>query len=297
MTIFGKLILGASVALCCSLPALAQNAEINNRLNRLENEIQTLNQAMFRGKSPKFEGQVAEVQKSINHISGSQTAQTEIRLNALEQQIRDLTGKVEEYGYQVRQLSAKTESFMADNNLRLQDIEARRAQAASQAAVRAAEKQGMQSVQISDPKPDPVTLGQIKKDDRALPQDGVASYEQAFALLRQGQYETAEKAFSGFLRNDPQNKLAGNAQYWLAETFYVRGLYEDAARGFAKGYQSYPESSKKADNLLKLSLSLAKLGKKQEACITLGQLDNEVPDAPAPIKRRADQEADKLGCS
>ena len=69
-----------------------------------------------------------------------------------------------------------------------------------------------------------------------------------------------------FIQQFPNDQLAGNAQYWLGETYYVRKRYNDAATAFAFGYQKYPKSGKGADDLLKLGMSLGSLGQKQDAC-------------------------------
>ena len=51
---------------------------------------------------------------------------------------------------------------------------------------------------------------------------------------------------------NPDHKLAGNAQYWYAETFRIRQLYTDAASAYLEGYQKYPKGEKAPVNLLKL---------------------------------------------
>ena len=81
--------------------------------------------------------------------------------------------------------------------------------------------------------------------------------------------------------------MAGNAQYWLAETFYVRKQFERAAMAFAAGYQTYPDNIKAPDNLLKLALSLARIDKQEDACVALKQLGEKFPKAPSNIRRRA----------
>jgi TolA-binding protein len=82
----------------------------------------------------------------------------------------------------------------------------------------------------------------------------------------------------------------------LGETYYVRGKYDVAARLFAEGYQQYPDGSKTADNLLKLGMALGALGKKEDACIALAQLDKETGANLASVQRRAEQEKTRLGC-
>jgi len=122
-------------------------------------------------------------------------------------------------------------------------------------------------------------------------------YKYAFDLLRQANYPDAEVALKRFIQLHPDDPLAGNAQYWLGETYYVRGDYTQAAVAFAEGYQRYPNSGKAADNLLKLGMSLGEIGQKDDACKAFAQLARQFPGAPQNVKDRAARERKKLGCA
>lgn len=122
-------------------------------------------------------------------------------------------------------------------------------------------------------------------------------YRYAFDLLRKQNFAAAETALAAFVKSHPDNALAGNAQYWLGETFYVREQYDQAAVAFTEGFQTYPDSSKAADNLLKLGMSLGNLGKKDDACTTFGHLISNFPNASAVVLDRARQERKNRGCS
>ena len=121
-------------------------------------------------------------------------------------------------------------------------------------------------------------------------------YNQAFGLLKQADYPAAEVALKAFVEQHPNDPMAGNAQYWLGETFYTRGRYAEAASAFAEGYKRYPKSSKAADELLKLGMSLGRANQKQNACVVLAQLDHDFPAPGAAIKERATTEKKRLGC-
>lgn len=121
-------------------------------------------------------------------------------------------------------------------------------------------------------------------------------YDYAFGLLRQARYDEAEQAFTTFVERHPEDSLAGNATYWLGETYYVRGDYQQAAITFADSFQRYPSSSKAPDNLLKLGLSLSSLGNTADACGTFGELLTRYPNSSAIIKQRAGQETQRLNC-
>jgi tol-pal system protein YbgF len=121
-------------------------------------------------------------------------------------------------------------------------------------------------------------------------------YEKAYGSLLRQDYAAAEIGFAEFLTQFPSHELSGNAQYWLGESFYVRGQYRPAANAFLKGYQSYAKSQKAPDSLLKLGMSLEKLGQRDAACSSIGELATRFPTAPAHIQSRAQSERARLGC-
>ena len=110
-------------------------------------------------------------------------------------------------------------------------------------------------------------------------------YERSYESLLRRQFGDAETGFRAFVQKYNDNSLAGNAQYWLGETYYVQGDYRQAAQSFLKGYREYPKSRKAADSLLKLGLSLNRLGQKEQACAAFTQLGGQFPKAAEARKR------------
>ncbi len=123
-----------------------------------------------------------------------------------------------------------------------------------------------------------------------------ARYEFARSLLKQARYDEAESAFRQFIAAHGDDSLAGNAQYWLAETYYVRGRYKESAETYLDGYQKFPDGVKAPDNLLKLGVSLGRLGDKAEACAAFDRLADAFPDVSPPIRQRAGRERAGIGC-
>ena len=122
-------------------------------------------------------------------------------------------------------------------------------------------------------------------------------YETAYGYLMQRDYSAAQGAFEDFLTRYPQDSLAGNAQYWLGEAHFVRGEYKAAAGSFLKGYQNYAGNARAADSLLKLAMSLDRLGQKDAACSSFGELSTRFPNAPENVKMRAKSERQRIGCT
>lgn len=134
--------------------------------------------------------------------------------------------------------------------------------------------------------------------DVALPEGTPKQqYDYAFEFLKRQDYARAEAAFREFMKRYPKDALAGNAQYWLGETHYVRNDLQKSVIEFMNGYQNYPKSNKAPDNLLKLGMSLSRLGQTKEACTALGRLSKDYPEATDQIKRSAQQERQRLKCA
>ncbi len=256
------------VAMITAYPVQAQSPDqrqMQQRLNQLENQVQTLSRSVFRGEKPP-----AGFNTAPPAGSGA-IAAFEQRLSDVEARQRELTGQIEKALFDLRQLQ--------DRLLAMSTVQpAQEPVLKPDAATRVIE------TPVAAP---PNTLA------RGTPAD---LYDSAFADVRAARYAPAQAKFEDFMTRYPTHPLAGNAQYWLAETFYVRERYADAAKFFAQGYQNYPKGAKAADSLMKLGLSLAKLNKKEDACLTFAQLAKEFPGARTPATKRGAEESKNLGC-
>jgi tol-pal system protein YbgF len=259
--------------------ASAGEAGLRQRVEQLEEQIVDMQvvigtlESMNRGG-----GQGGQFRPSPSLNSGDDT-----RLAALEQQIRNLQAQVEQLTQQQRSQGGR-----------------------ATAAPPAVAGFGATTVQTDrDP------IGQIVSQTApgavaaapAFPQTGASDasakqmYETAYGFLLNQDYASAEAGFDEFLRRFPNDALAGNAQYWLGESFFVRGQFKAAASAFLKGYQTYGRSSKAPDSLLKLAMSLDRLGQRDGACSAFGELSVKFPNAPGSVKNRADSERRRLGCA
>ncbi|HUX74997.1 MAG TPA: tol-pal system protein YbgF [Steroidobacteraceae bacterium] len=111
--------------------------------------------------------------------------------------------------------------------------------------------------------------------------DDQAHYEAAFTLLRKAEYDQAIGAFKGFLSAYPQSQYAANAQYWLGETYYVKGRTADALQAFQAVVDDYGQSRKLPDALLKVGYCDDDLKQWDKAKQVLGEVAAKYPDTPA----------------
>jgi tol-pal system protein YbgF len=107
------------------------------------------------------------------------------------------------------------------------------------------------------------------------------NYQAAFDMISGRRYEEAGAAFATFLAQFPTSPLADNAQYWLAETHYVRGQFDDALPAFRKVIEQYPQSAKLPDALLKIGYCQIELGDRNAARTSLQEVMRQFPDTTA----------------
>jgi tol-pal system protein YbgF len=248
-----------------------------------------------------------------NSYSGSEAG----RIDGLETQVRALTAQLEQLAEQVRALDGRRSAQGAaplpfGPRDAIADPRATRAEASAPSpAMPPATSQvaGFGSTTVKPGEGDSTgrilneetqTQGENRQaallppfDDGGNPKQ---AYETAYGYLLQQNYGAAEGAFDEFLKRFPNDPLAGNAQYWLGEAYFVRGQYKAAASAFLKGYQSYSKSAKAPESLLKLAMSLDRLGQKDAACSSYAELNARFPSAPAHVKTRAQSERQRLGC-
>lgn len=241
-------------------------------------------------------------------VGGGFGASDAARLEGMETQIRALSSEVQRLTAQVRQLSGGSDRGDAGSN------GAGQSGSSVAAAPAASYRSSFGSTTVTpggggdaiggliDGRPvnsaPPESRGR-DTEVAALPSsngDAKQDYETAYGHLLRQDYGAAEAAFEEFLKNHPGDALAGNAQYWLGETHFVRGAYKPAAGAFLKGYQNYGKSNKAPDSLLKLAMSLDRLGQKDAACSSYGELTTRFPDAPAHVRNSAAAEKRRLGC-
>jgi tol-pal system protein YbgF len=121
-------------------------------------------------------------------------------------------------------------------------------------------------------------------------------YDLAYGYVLHKDYALAEKAFSDFIKRNPGNELAPEANYWLGESYFQRKKYQDAADAYLVVVRNYEKSDKAPDSLLRLGQSLAAIGQKEMACASLGEVNRKYPRASASVKRGVAAEQKRVHC-
>lgn len=300
-------------------PLAAQDMRsMQNEVNRLRQDVADLQRQIAAGGR----GGGSSTSSRVAPMGGeTATAQVKVQVDQMDTELRGMVGQIEQLTFQVNQVNSRLEKLIQDIDFRLTALE-RGGGAAPLGGAAPPLTRPQGSLQPGAPTtgaaqdvdaglselPPPAAISSTLQGSRTPPPPpGLAAasprgspdeqYAAAFGLLRSGDYAAAASGMEQFVKDNPDHELAGNAVYWLGETYYVRKDYAKAATYFLDGFQKYPQSRKGPDNLLKLGMTLAALEHKTEACQALNQVKKKYPKAPEKIVQRAGDEIKRLSCS
>ena len=217
-----------------------------------------------------------------------------VKVGRLDETVRTTTGRLDEMEYKIRQLEEKIDMINKDIDVRMKLLEGKKIDVSNTPAV--TDNTPKFSAPVAVDAPTAIVGGSISKSEDLTPVKGSTVpeiYQAGLEAWKDKRYDEAEKAFNKILIKFPNDKLAGNAQYWLGETYYGRKQYDMAAVAFATVYQQYHGSPKAPDSLFKLGMSMKEMKKNKEACTAFLSLNKEFPKA---FRDRVAAEKKKLGC-
>ena len=284
------------------------------KINTIENRIKVLEKATFN-----------KTNSSLNNFSAgnyeSIITKQSIQISELQNQIQELTGSIEEVLFSLQTLITNFNNFKADTEMRFSDVNITTIVNNDQAAITngnstldydlAPKNLGTLEVPLEDN--DSVTseqeivatidqesliLIEDKKPELLILPEGseVEQYNFSINLLTSGDYKGAEGALKEFIKISKDENLLSNSYFWLAETYYVRENFKDAAKNYLSLYQNHSDSSKAPSGLLKLGISLVKMGQLEQGCASLAKLRISYPETEQSILERGDIEIQRNGC-
>ena len=313
MRYFLKIIFLVVVVLSFQIKLFAEENAVLEQIESIQQDLKTLEKAVYSGNSITTEN------SSNSSFSEDVLTRHLLKLSDIEEQFQELTNKFEEINFKIDKLSSRISKIQSDNQIRFQDLEksgltsqqnvstgeqtvkklpgSSEAQDLGRISEQDLEDAKMTQQTQSIDSTSSVTTEKFTSDQKILPDDiPEKQYEFAISFLKVGDYETAELALREFVDKNEKHKLAGNAQYWYAETFRIRQLYQDAATAYLDSYQKYPDSPKAPVNLLKLGVSLVRIGEKDQGCLMISGVTKEYPKASQSVLQKAKYEEKKFDC-
>ncbi len=164
---------------------------------------------------------------------------------------------------------------------------------AATASLQAPSRSGATPQVIPAPAGAPETPAQVA----ALPQPSPADdYDVATAALKEGRYDVAEQRFRSYLDQHPKDRLTPEATFYLGESFFRRSRPREAAEQYLKVTVDFPRAARAPEALVKLGLSLEKLGAVEQACAAFGEVARKYPAAPSAVRVSAARESKRVQC-
>ncbi len=302
----------------------ADNHNIYEILDQLQKDIKTLEKAVYSESIELNSDSFVNLNSNLDNNSEDVLTRHLLKLSEIENQFQELTNKFEEINFKLDKLSNRMSKVQADNQIRFQDLE--NVVSSDVTTNKLTKKTNNEQMEVLPGSSQPQDLGSISYKDTAtnetsqktnsvdstalvvtetfqaeekiLPNESPdKQYQFATSFLKVGDYSTAERAFREFVDTNPEHNLAGNAQYWYAETFRIRQLYTDAASAYLEGYQRYPKGEKAPINLLKLGVSMVQIGEKDQGCKMINGVEEQYPEANQSVIQKAKYESQKFECN
>lgn len=242
-----------------------------------------------------------------------------VRMDALEAEMRDLRGTIEELEFQNRRMRQELEAMGRDVDRLMSgggsmsgagDEAGLAGAGSSQPSGRAGGPADLTgNYAVTDPN-DPYAEERASATQplggantrapagAAEPplQDPNALYSEAEGRLLDGDFFGAQEGFETFVADFPDHPRADEAQFWLGETYFINSDYAAAADAYIASLRADAQGPKAPDALVRLASSLSNLGRDSDACQTLGRFSGQFPNASAEARARANREAVRIGC-
>lgn len=251
-----------------------------------------------------------------------------LRLNRMENQMRQLSGELEQLQFENKRLQDQLLKFQQDVEFRFQDS-AGKAGGGTKSAPPQKKSDAFDSTQpvgdggqVKSAQAGPLNLNQAARGASPAPSVPAATapvpfamaspspsstgsiapskpqntYAEGYSLMQQKKYAEAESVLRSFMQAHPKDAKIPDAIFWLGESYLRRTQYAGAAEQFLKIYQSYPKAAIASEGLFKLALSLKGLNQKPQACATLAEWGRRYPSGDKNLKSQVEQESKRLAC-
>ncbi len=260
------MLLLASIAVS---PAAAQrNDSVDRRVDRIEQELRAVQRRVFpNGRSQFVEPELRPgVPDEQAGVSGDALSALSSRVDAVEAQLRSLTGQIEEQANRTNQL----ESEIA--RLRTQMESASRRQETPARVQPEPSREPEPAPQPAPVEAEPETPASSASDPAE------EAYNAGYRLWSAGRFAEAQQALETAATRYPQSRWASWARNLQGRAYLDDNKPATAARILLANYQDNPRGERAADSLYFLGQSLARLDRLTEACRVYAELEQVYPN-------------------
>lgn len=244
--------------------AAPANATPDQRLRRLEQQMNTLQSSDING-----------------------------RTDSLQTQVQALRSQVEQLTHQLTEMQAQQKAMYNDLDKRLSSAPAPAVTdtpppAAAPAPLKSTSLKSSKATAVLAKTNPKAAVGALSATAAATPPPASNSkaldaaeeqkiYQSAYDLIKAKKYSQAATTLQGMLQKYPSGQFASNAHYWLGELYGLMGKNDQALNEFSAVVKSFPSSPRVSDAQLKVGLIYASQNQWSDAKMALTKVTTKYP--------------------
>ncbi len=290
---------------------------MQREINTLRSEVKSIKQksknieTRFPGQQKQFDERAGEIEET-QAAAAKMVSDLLIRVQYLTTEVQMLTGRFEEARYHSEKNSAELKESkemlfakMKQLEVMVEDLKKRLSEPAPVAAPKEEPKKRAASVKGKEAEKEQgkESRGAVehKDNDKAVDdkerkkEDGPEAakdddteedaavvkdvYMAAYEAYKEDRTVEAREKFKALLMDYSENEYSDNARFWIAESYYKDGNYEDAILAYEELFKKNPGSDKEPGAMLKQGLAFYALKDRKTGKIILEKLIDKYPDS------------------
>ncbi|WP_116598930.1 tol-pal system protein YbgF [Primorskyibacter marinus] len=224
-----------------------------------------------------------EVKRLRTELSTTGAAQVNVagdtleRVNSIEAELQRLTSKTEELEFRIDRVVEDGTNRIGDLEFRLVELEGGDVSKLGETSTLGGGAAPAVSSGAAQPaKPD---ASSASGGESQLAVGEETDFRRASEALANGDFQSAANQFETFRETYPGGPLEPDALLGRGRALEGAGDMREAARAYLDSYSGYPQSKVADVALFKLGEALGKLGKTNEACLTLAEVELRFPSS------------------
>lgn len=222
----------------------------------------------------------------------SQNSQLIITIQQLQDEVRELRGKLESQEYRFKRMETSQKERYRDLDRRLSLILQSQMQGEDASGISPEDvSEGsrfertpttpLQSTNVVDKPVSKIVKDLPKPLESAANINDQGDYQAAFKLVRERDFNGAAESFSRFLTDYPESPRVPNAHYWLGEIYLAQGKHPLSEEAFLRVADQYSQSRKAPDALYKLGILYKQQGDLKKSMMFMSRVVKEYPETSA----------------
>ena len=226
-----------------------------------------------------------------------------LRVDAIESELRQLTGAVEELQFRVETIVEDGTRRIGDLEFRLVELEGGDLSSVGKVpALGTAEPDSAKAkeTEAAAAESSGESTGNGTEDEAAAPRKpvypGETPFEVAMAAFEAGNYADALGYLDTALDPDSDAETFAEVRFWQGESHFALQDWQSAASSYLDSFSSSPKGPHASGSILGLGVSLGELGHADEACLMLSEAAVRAPNDPE-VAGMARRERVRFGCN